>query len=285
MRSPKISVILPVYNAEKYLKHCLDSIVKQTYRNLELLLIDDGSTDMSFAICAEYARQDKRLKIIHQTNLGTASARNKGLLLAKGKYIHFIDNDDCLLHKNYYAQMLKKALTTNADMTCSEVYYERGKQYLNFTQTKSLVIGRDKISLACWKGYFSVWKYLYKTSFLRKRQFLFDKKAFPADDMLFTMQTAFYANKIAIVPQVHYFYRKTLGSAITYKKKYRDNLLYAWKKLRKFAIINNFSYEFHQTKRFLGIVLISRKTTRDEFVYYLFGVIPVLTMKSYLANI
>ena len=90
----KISVIIPVYNVEKYLKRCLDSVINQTYKNLEIILVDDGSTDNSGKICDEYAKNDKRIIVIHKENGGVSVARNIGLDICTGDYVNFIDSDD-----------------------------------------------------------------------------------------------------------------------------------------------------------------------------------------------
>ena len=92
--TPKVSVIIPVYNTEKYLRQCLDSIVNQTLIDIEIICIDDGSTDMSLKILEEYSRADSRFTILHQTNQYAGVARNRGLDEAKGKYIFFMDSDD-----------------------------------------------------------------------------------------------------------------------------------------------------------------------------------------------
>lgn len=91
---PLISVIIPIYNLEKYLRQCIDSVLNQKNLDLEIILIDDGSTDNSFIICEEYANLDKRFRIIHKENQGQAAARNDGLKLASGKYVVFLDGDD-----------------------------------------------------------------------------------------------------------------------------------------------------------------------------------------------
>ena len=91
---PALSVIVPVYNAEAYLKTCIESILNQSWKDLELLLIDDGSTDSSPQICDQFARYDQRVHVIRQTNAGAAAARNHGLDLASGSYITFVDSDD-----------------------------------------------------------------------------------------------------------------------------------------------------------------------------------------------
>jgi len=93
---PGVSVIVPVYNTERYLRRCIESILHQTYQNFELILVDDGSTDQSRNICSEYADLDKRIKLIHQKNRGVAAARNAALDVATGQYIAFCDSDDSL---------------------------------------------------------------------------------------------------------------------------------------------------------------------------------------------
>ncbi|MEG2700812.1 MAG: glycosyltransferase, partial [Hungatella sp.] len=100
-----ISIIVPVYQSEKYLNQCIESILKQTYGNLELMLVDDGSTDHSLAICREYADRDARVKVIHQENHGVSAARNAGLRQASGDYLMLIDGDD-YIHPYMVAELL-----------------------------------------------------------------------------------------------------------------------------------------------------------------------------------
>ena len=103
---PLISVIVPVYNVEQYLKKCLDSVISQTYTNLEIILVDDGSTDNSLSICREFEKLDARVRVFSQNNRGPGSARNTGLNHAKGIYIAFVDSDD-YLDKNIYKNLEK----------------------------------------------------------------------------------------------------------------------------------------------------------------------------------
>lgn len=117
-----ISIIVPVYNIEKYLDKCIDSIVNQTYQNLEIILIDDGSTDNSWKKCDEWAEKDKRIKVIHKENGGVSSARNVGLEIAKGKYIGFVDSDD-YIEKSMYEIMYKEIKKSNIDLVICD--YQR----------------------------------------------------------------------------------------------------------------------------------------------------------------
>lgn len=119
MDNPLISVIVPVYNVEKYLPKCIDSIINQTYKNLEIILVDDGSPDNSPQICDDYAKKDSRIKVIHKKNGGRAEARNVAIDVAKGEYIGFVDSDDYIAD-NFYELLLKAALDNNADISiCS----------------------------------------------------------------------------------------------------------------------------------------------------------------------
>lgn len=114
--TPLISVIVPVYNAEDYLRYCVDSILQQSYTNLEVILVDDGAKDSSPAICDEYATQDSRVTVIHQENGGIAKAQNTGLDAAHGEYIAFSDNDDILDRRNI-EYLLHALQNTGADMS------------------------------------------------------------------------------------------------------------------------------------------------------------------------
>lgn len=96
-----ISIIVPIYNVELYLEKCIESIINQTYKNLEIILVDDGSTDSCGKICDEYAKKDNRIKVIHKINGGLSDARNKGMEIAKGKYIGFVDGDDYVASDMY----------------------------------------------------------------------------------------------------------------------------------------------------------------------------------------
>ena len=111
----KVSVIVPVYNAEKYLNRCIESIITQSYNNLEIILVNDGSTDNSLLVCEEYLKKDDRIKLITQENRGAGLARNKGLQNATGKYAVFVDSDD-YLHNTAIEKCVNAQNKTNADL-------------------------------------------------------------------------------------------------------------------------------------------------------------------------
>ena len=117
---PKLSVIVPVYNTEKYLRVCIDSILAQTFTDFELILVDDGSEDSSGSICDEYAAKDTRVQVIHQTNGGVTNARKNGVRRACGKYFSFIDSDDWI-HPEMFERMVEKCVEANADVVVCDV--------------------------------------------------------------------------------------------------------------------------------------------------------------------
>ena len=123
--NPKISVVVPIYNTEKYLKNCLDSILNQTYKNLEIILVDDGSTDNSGKIADNYAKKDKRIKVIHQKNQGQSTARNNGLKKSTGDFVSFIDSDDAIA-KDFYQKHLAVFDKNTAVSVCG-AHYKRLK--------------------------------------------------------------------------------------------------------------------------------------------------------------
>lgn len=163
---PLISVIIPVYNVEKYLKRCLDSVINQTYKNLEIILVDDGSTDDSGKMCDEYAKKDKRIKIVHKKNGGLSSARNCGIEKAKGEFLTFVDSDDEIT-ANYVRFLFELIREFDVKMSIASysvvtehrvIDYSRGRKALTLTTEETLrrMLVEDGFTVsACSKMYSS----------------------------------------------------------------------------------------------------------------------------------
>lgn len=255
---PKISVVIPVYNAQKYLRRCLDSLVAQTFTDFEVICVNDGSTDASKEILDEYAARDERFIIIDKKNSGVSGARNDGIKRAHGKYIHFMDADD-FIDSNYYEKMFYVAQNTDADMVCSgfvtDTKYARDIKYRK-EFIKYGIYGKLRWTYALTDGY--VWRYLFRTEFIKKNKLLFDTKLISQEDAIFVLNAIANANAIAFVPNVYYHYMFNDMSALNNRdakhhkkikeqyrqgKKYRHNfarkngvglLWYLRKILRKF---------------------------------------------------
>lgn len=208
-----ISIIVPIYKVEKYLNRCIDSILSQSYRNLEIILVDDGSPDNCSIICEEYAKKDKRIKVIHKKNGGLSEARNYGIEASTGDYIMFVDSDD-YISKDMCKTLLINALENNADIVVC-----------NFKEVYTDNI--EKINKQCIKGNLEVvsniealYKYLVRSTTdmvvvwnkLYKRNIFFGEKyiRFPVgklhEDMYTTYKLYYYANKIVIINDVLYYY-------------------------------------------------------------------------------
>ena len=127
-----ISVIIPVYNVDKYLERCIDSVIVQTYSNLEIILVDDGSNDDSGIICDRYAKFDDRIKVIHKKNGGVSSARNEGIKYCNGKYIGFVDSDD-YIDSTMYEYLYNLLISNDADISCCDFFIiNEGKNIGNY---------------------------------------------------------------------------------------------------------------------------------------------------------
>ncbi len=166
MSNPLISVIVPIYNVEKYLPRCVDSILNQSYKNLEVILVDDGSPDNSPKICDEYAKQDNRIKVVHKQNGGLSDARNAGMEVATGEYVSFIDSDDWV--DADFISELYKGIKSGADVAeCATRLFDDNDNTLSTRGSKESKISRDDAlaKLITEDGvYQTVWNKLYKKS-------------------------------------------------------------------------------------------------------------------------
>lgn len=192
MKQPKISIIVPVYNAEKYLRQCLDSILKQSFKDFEVLLIDDGSKDRSGKICDEYAEKDKRVSVWHQVNQGVSVARNVGLEHAQGEWIYFPDADDIIM-SDAFSMMLAIAGENTDYMMCGyEVYDESGQCIYTISTCKQKIIERDDALMEMfapsdyrYNGY--LWNKLFKASIVKENNLSFVRGIKFNEDRLFNV--------------------------------------------------------------------------------------------------
>ena len=212
----KISVIVPVYNIEKYISRCLESIINQTYKNLEIIVIDDGSSDNTGKIIDDFAKRDKRVIVIHQDNKGVSSARNKGLDIATGQYIGFVDGDDTL-DKDMYDFLLKNIKKYDADIShCGYRLIEDKKETLFYGSGKIIIQDRKKGILDLMDGSLIEPTLCNK---LFKRQLLeyirLDENIKINEDLYFNILAFNNSNKSVFQDYTKYNYIKREGSAST----------------------------------------------------------------------
>ena len=206
----KISIIIPVYNVEKYLKQCIESVMNQTYKQLEIILVDDGSKDMSGSICDEYVKKDDRIKVIHKENGGLSSARNAGIQAATGKYIMFLDSDDFL--EEYACEILYNEIESrNLDYVMGNYIYttSEGKkwEYPMFPVKDSF-----EVSLQDYKKSFFVMNSvvvnkIFKREFIQKNNFKFVEGAI-AEDAIFCSSCYTKSPKSYFLNKIMYNYRQ-----------------------------------------------------------------------------
>lgn len=209
MNTPKISLIVPVYNVEHDLSRCLDSIIHQTYSNFELLLIDDGSTDKSRAICTTYAKCDNRIRVFHKQNTGVSATRNIGLQNAKGEWICFVDSDD-IIELNYlqtFIDLLEKydadcyitSCKVSSKGNCRSIILEE-KIFSQHDINKAIIYLRQN----CLFGV--PWNKLFKTNIIRNNYLLFNENFSSYEDEIFVLQYLTYSKCICTSPKDTYIY-------------------------------------------------------------------------------
>ena len=208
----KISVVIPVYNVEKYIRECVESVLSQDFADFELLLVDDGSTDRSGSICDELSATDRRIRVFHKKNGGLSDARNYGIERAEGEYITFIDSDDFILPA-YLSTLEELARQYHADVSCTQAFVSgnRSERPVKGKTEKARVTGEEAVSDSLLRRYFGVsaWGKLYKTS-------LFSATKFPVGQLFEDLLTIPYIFEkcafVAYTTDKLYFYYDRAGS-------------------------------------------------------------------------
>ena len=249
----KISIIIPVYNVEAYLRKCLDSVIAQTYTNVEIILINDGSTDDSGVICDEYAKADSRIKVFHQPNKGASAARNIGLKNFTGQYIGFVDSDDWI-EPNMYEVLYNLIKAKNTSFSVVSYFKE-------FDDRSVPMIDLEAISTECisqidiikyifrgdiYKGFCIVgWNKLYNAEFLQKNEIFYDETQITANDVLYTMAVVLSSNCTASyvdIPLYHYRVRDSSLMRATSASVLATNTLAALKKVIDMLVNSGYEY-------------------------------------------
>lgn len=231
---PKVSVIVPVYNAGPSLKRSAESVLTQSYRNLELILVDDGSTDGSSETCDQLATADPRVVVIHQPNAGVSAARNAGMAGATGAYIAFVDADDTLLPEAL-SVVVPRLEQTQADFACfgmTFVYHAHSnvlERRVLSVDRETLLDGPDAIREQFFelfeRNYWSsVWNKVFRTDFVRQHELTFDSRLAVLEDLEFVVRALAQASKVIALPEPLYDYRNDLGVSSASRRPQIDYL-------------------------------------------------------------
>lgn len=241
MSTPLVSIIVPVYNVELYLEQCLESIIQQTFSNLEIIVINDGSTDNSFKIIKEFSNKDSRFIIIDQENKGISSARNSGINISSGDYLMFVDSDDWIA-PNTVEVLLSKIYDTDL-VACSYNRAYVGKEIpriFQFTGNVSNVsfqrrlvglINEELNDPSQIDSLVTVWAKLYKSKLIKDHniEFISTNEIGTCEDLIFNLFYLEYCTNVYISNEPLYFYRKINLSSFT--SKYKSDLFLLWKNL------------------------------------------------------
>lgn len=212
-----VSIIIPVFNVESYLGDCINSILNQSFNDFEVILIDDGSTDLSGKMCDQYSLADNRIIVIHQDNQGVSIARNNGIKLSKGKYIMFVDADDYIskyaieshiyVYKNNNSDVTMSGYCIRPDQLASNINFYMSIQTYSCSFMFEKMLSGDGSD-----GY--LWNKMFKSDIIKKNNLQFREGIKVWEDMLFLMEYYMHSNSISIFPDVLYYYRQRSDSAV-----------------------------------------------------------------------
>lgn len=221
-----ISVVIPAFNASKYIDQCLQIILCQTYKQLEIIVVDDGSTDNTIELVMKYP-----VRLIMQQNQGVSVARNAGMKAATGEYLHFMDADD-LLNLDFYKNMLASIESVDADVACCNVIHERLPALSSDFREQFIVVNADdKMHFTNIINQGQVYKYLFRKSLIDRIGVEFLPELRNAQDKVFSIQAIYFSNMIIFCPGAVYYYKNRENSNMTSKSKEKRKLRKSYIKL------------------------------------------------------
>ena len=256
------SIIIPVYNVEKYLDKCLQSVIKQTYKNIEIIIVNDGSTDGSSKIIENYSLLDSRIKVVVQKNSGLSAARNSGLMLVTKEYVMFIDSDD-FIEDNTCERLAEYIERDRSDIYVFGLYYDYGNKKNIGSQNleyRRYVNPKEYMEIALKQGNFRTfaWNKLFKSDLLGLKTSISTEKicfveGLLYEDMLFIVQALCKAKSVSVLPEYLYHYVQHQKGRITsqYRKKDLDVLAFI-------DMLNNNYYKTGEINKFIYGVLVFR---------------------------
>ena len=285
---PNLSIITPIYNTQKYLNRCLDSLINQTLKDIEIICINDCSTDNSLEILKEYQNKDKRIKIINlKENKKQGYARNIALNKANGEYIGFIDSDDWI-DLNYFEKLYTKAKEYDCDIAlATNVRIGNGitKKRLNLKEEKIAYTLQEKIDLSNQAKNPCPTNKIYKKELLINNNITFSEGCF-CEDKIFTTKAIYYSNKIISVPDIYYYYFENPTSTVNSKaKKHAKELINDKNKAKKevinFLRQNNVSFAdgkywaLEKEWKIFHLTILALKRSLYREGVYLFNFLPI----------
>ncbi len=287
----KISIIIPVYNAEQYIDNCLKSLIEQTYKNIEIILVDDGSKDSSYDICLEYSKKYNFIKTFHKTNGGPSSARNFGINKASGDYICFVDSDDTV--SEYY---IEKLLENKEDIVLGGFIELINENKKNVKMCNSIQMFKDeeiyiKFLEASESDIFnSPWCKLYKRNIIEKNKLRYDESLRMGEDLEFNINYLKYCKSMIIIPDCLYYYNKNVVGSLTKKFEItrwntEKKIYYEYKKIYELNNLyinykSNIDCMLLQGAKKTIYILCASNTKYDESIKYINDIVNDVEMRK-----
>ena len=282
----KVSVIIPVFNVEKYLNQCLDSVCAQTLKDIEIICINDGSTDNSYNLLCEYAKLDSRIIIINQSNKGVSSARNAGVKLARGEFLCFIDSDD-YVDSDYLEKLYQSAVTNNCEIACSGFIKVSGiRKSVKKEISKVAVLKNisEKIEIEQIPKHNYIWNKIFLRQSFINNNFKFAEGRF-FEDIEIVIKILNTMGDMVTVPDVYYYYRKNPDS-IVHRQNIKKKQDYYWaiSEFQKYINENNIEIENNSFlgKRYIikfwGFTILKIYQKEFKICIKLFGFVPIITI-------
>ena len=285
----KLSIIVPVYNVEKYLPKCLESLIKQTLKDIEIICVNDGSMDNSLAILKEFASKDSRIRIIDNQHQGVAKTRNTGIEQSTGEYIGFVDSDD-YIDIDFFEKLYNSATKSNSDIAIASIL--KHKNFFNiynakYTKEETAITIQDKIKLCEDKKhfFFYAWNKIYHSGFIKENNIKFSEGQI-YEDVMFAIKALYYSNKIISVYGTKYHYIEHENSLTKYKDKTGEkeqDLVKAYSELQEFCNSKNIEIPErlnYYTKENFGFILNLYKGKYQSKIQ-LFNIFTIATISNY----
>lgn len=285
----KLSIIVPVYNVEKYLPKCLESLIKQTLKDIEIICVNDGSMDNSLAILKEFASKDSRIRIIDNQHQGVAKTRNTGIEQSTGEYIGFVDSDD-YIDIDFFEKLYNSATKSNSDIAIASIL--KHKNFFNiynakYTKEETAITIQDKIKLCEDKKhfFFYAWNKIYHSGFIKENNIKFSEGQI-YEDVMFAIKALYYSNKIISVYGTKYHYIEHENSLTKYKDKTGEkehDLIKAYSELQEFCNSKNIEIPErlnYYTKENFGFILNLYKGKYQSKIQ-LFNIFTIATISNY----
>lgn len=284
----KVSVIVPVYNVEKYLKRCLDSLINQTLSDIDIICINDGSKDSSLQILEQYAQKDSRIVIYNQENSGLSVARNTGLEHASGEYIGFVDSDDWV-DLDFYEKLYNSAKNNNADIAVADFIREhpnKKPKRLKLKEEKIYTTPEDKFMICKVHREGCVWNKIYRTEFIHSINLKFVPKMY-YEDRDFTIRSLYFSKKLVTTPNTYYRYFVNPKSIVNKRRNYIQDEHYILVRQQVLQFIKErnikvpdglYKAEIYRYKLF-GKTLFTIKESINSKYIFLFGKIQIFKMR------